>query len=102
MQDEVRKAVRDLRKRFGFKQYEFAAALGVSNVHLCNVERGYTKPSLDLLAKMREEFNGIDVYVYAWCQSGDVAKLPSGVQKAAKLLTEGWQKRIDQILEDVA
>jgi transcriptional regulator with XRE-family HTH domain len=42
-------------------QTDAAAQLGVSNVHLCNVERGRSLPGFSLLAKAAELY-GIDPY----------------------------------------
>jgi len=44
--------IRELRKLRDVTQREAARRLGVSAVHLCNVERGHTQPSWRLLAKI--------------------------------------------------
>ena len=55
---------RHLRKSLGIKQREAAEALGVSVVHLCNVENNKSAPSAALLARYRELWD-VDLYVLA-------------------------------------
>lgn len=45
-------AIRAVRKFRGMTQRAAASALGISAVHLCNVESGQSMPSCGLLAKM--------------------------------------------------
>ncbi len=49
----------------GDSQREAADRLGITNVHLCDIERGHSRPSLDLLERYQEEF-GSDPYVLAY------------------------------------
>lgn len=89
---------REVRESLGIKQREAAKALGISDVHLCNIEKNRAQPSPALLDKYREEW-GVDLYVYAWCQRGDVGKLPPRMQSAAKMLMKGWQKQIQSAVK---
>ena len=91
----VGNSARSLREQLGLSQKEAAAELGISNVHLCNVENDNANPSPELLAKYRDLW-GVDLYVFAWCRIGDVAGLPKQLQKAAKSLSDGWQQQIDR------
>lgn len=75
-------------------QREAAAKLGISTVHLCNLEKEKTNPSPELLTKYRAVF-GVDVYVLAWCLFGDKDLLPPSIQAATERLTKLW-------LEDTA
>ena len=54
-----------LRNTRGMTQRAFAKKLGVTNVHLCNVENGKNKASLDLIDRV-EKLTGINPYVFAW------------------------------------
>lgn len=89
----VGESARDLREQMGLSQKAAAEELGISNVHLCNIENNNAKPSPELLAKYREKW-GVDLYVFAWCRTGDVAKLPKQIQTAAEALASGWQQQI--------
>jgi transcriptional regulator with XRE-family HTH domain len=91
----VGESAREIREQFGLSQKDAAVELGISNVHLCNVENNNSNPSPELLAKYRELW-GIDLYVFAWCRKGDVAGLPRQLQTAAKSLSSGWQQQIDK------
>lgn len=86
---------RDLRESFGLTQRAAADRLGVSFVHLCNIENDKSRPSPELLGKFRDVF-GVDLYIYAWCQRGDLSKLPPGMRDVTKRLTDEWAKIIEK------
>lgn len=86
---------RSLRDSFGLTQRAAADRLGVSCVHLCNVERGNARPSPDLIDRYRDVF-GVDLYVYAWCTTGDPKKLSPAMRKATERLSEQWRKLIER------
>src|SRR5690348_15519996 len=85
---------RSLREEFGLTQRAAADRLGVSFVHLCNIENDKSRPSPELMAKFRDVF-GVDLYVYAWCKEGDVAKVPVGMRDITRRMTAEWAKLID-------
>jgi transcriptional regulator with XRE-family HTH domain len=85
---------RSLRESFGLTQRAAAEKLGVSVVHLCNIENGKSNPSPDLLIKFRDVF-GVDLYVYSWCREGDAEKLPPGMRDVTRRLTAEWTKLIE-------
>ena len=58
--------VRYVREKLGMTQKASAEALGVSSVHLSNVERGVTPPSALLISRFAEVFR-IDCYVLNYC-----------------------------------
>jgi len=89
-------AALEVRELLGLTQTEAAKALGCSCSHLYHVEKVGFHPSLSLLNRYREVW-GIDLYVFAWCRSGDVSKLPAAVQRAATVLTDTWRKRLATI-----
>ena len=80
----------------GLSQREAASRLGISYVHLCNIERDRAAPSQALIDRYRELW-GIDLYVLAWCLHGDANKLPKGMRTAAMKLARGWQRQIAAI-----
>ena len=87
---------RRVRKSKGLSQVAAAELLDVSSVHLCNVESGRAQPSADLLARYRELW-GVDLYVLAWCVSGEIDRLPKGVQDASRRLTSAWRKMLGDL-----
>ncbi len=92
------KTARKLRDAFGLKQRDVADALGISVVHLCNIENNKAAPSAAILESYREIW-GVDLYVLAWCLYGDVSKLPPAVRKSANELAKAMQKQIDSIVK---
>lgn len=93
----VGKTARDLRESLGFTQHEMAERLGITNVHLSNVENNKAFPSQALIDRYRELFD-IDLYVLAWCRHGDVAKLPPAVREPAERLARAWEKRFADLI----
>jgi transcriptional regulator with XRE-family HTH domain len=89
---------RDLRDSLGLTQRAAAEALGISFVHLCNVEKNRAAPSQALVDKYRELW-GVDLHVLAWCKKGNTAKLPKGLRKAAAELAEVWQEHVESLVE---
>jgi transcriptional regulator with XRE-family HTH domain len=86
---------RQLRESLGLTQRAAAHALGISFVHLCNIERNRATPSPALIDKFRDLW-GVDLYVLAWCTNADTAKLPAPLRKAASDLADGWHRQIDK------
>lgn len=98
MKIHVGEIARELRKTAGLTQRAAADALGVSYVHLCNIENGKSAPSASLLDRCRDLW-GVDLYVLAWCRHGDVGNLPTQMRQAASELSKGWQERIETLAE---
>ena len=76
---------RQVRKTLGLTQREAAEMLGISDVHLCHVEKGRATPSLALIQRYQQVF-GVDLYVYDWCQRKELDGLPRRIQESAKEL----------------
>lgn len=89
----IGKTAKSIRETHGLSQKEAAEKLGISNVHLCNLENDKVSPSTDLLERYRDTF-GTDLYVLAWCEHGDVEMLPKSVRAAARRLQEAWKSRL--------
>jgi len=55
----------EYRKHLGWDQSEAAEKLNITNVHLSNLEKGKSTPSIKLIEKV-EEVYGVNIYVLAW------------------------------------
>lgn len=94
-QSVIGTTARNLRKSLGWSQRQAAEELGVSAVHLCNIEHNRARPSQALLDRYCNLW-GVDLYVLTWCESGEVQSLPSGVRRAAEKLSAAWRDQISQ------
>jgi len=94
----IGKVAREVREHVGMSQKGAADVLGITEVHLCNIENNKSKPSTALLDRYHELW-GIDLYVFAWCQHGNVDDLPQKMRAAAIALAEGWRKRIYKLAD---
>jgi transcriptional regulator with XRE-family HTH domain len=92
------KTARYLRAIQGLSQREAARQLGISVVHLCNIENDKSTPSPALLDRFRELW-GIDLYVLSWCRNGDIEKLPPAVRESSRALAEAWQKQLNDLVQ---
>jgi transcriptional regulator with XRE-family HTH domain len=91
------KTARHLRESLGLSQRRAAEALGISAVHLCNIENNKSSPSPLLLDRYRELW-AVDLYVLAWCMYGETEKLPHAMRKAAADLADAWQLQIKKVI----
>ena len=91
------KTARYLRDSYGLSQRDAADKLGISVVHLCNIENDKAQPSPALLERFRELW-GVDLYVLAWCVHGDVKKLPKAVQEPIEELAKAWENQLSSVL----
>lgn len=89
---DIGQTARYVRERLGLTQRAAATALGVSAVHLSNVERGRTVPSSSLLARFSEVY-GIDVYVLAYCLDDDAVS-SVGLRNARHTLADAMQRAL--------
>src|SRR3954468_7167629 len=86
------RTARSVRESLGLTQKAAAEALGVSSVHLSNVERGVTPPSASLISRFTDVY-GIDVYVLNYCtEEGE--DIPEGVKQARRKLGEVLRRQI--------
>jgi transcriptional regulator with XRE-family HTH domain len=93
----IGKTARYLRERKGFTQAAAAEALGISQVHLSNIENNKAIPSPKLMERYQELW-GIDLYVLGWSLFGDASKLPSAVRGAANALAKAWKKEFEDLV----
>lgn len=63
MDAPLAKATRELRKRYGTGQIDLADRLGITNVHLCNLEAGRSTYSVHVVRELSDIY-GFDVYLY--------------------------------------
>lgn len=82
-------AAKKLRLQFNMTQAELAQELGISIVHLSNIENDHSMPSPELVARYRH-LTGIDLHVLDWCDNGDLRSLPKNVREAALKLREAF------------
>jgi transcriptional regulator with XRE-family HTH domain len=85
--------IKHVRQAHGQSQIEAARLLGVSNVHLSNLENNKANPSLEFLARAADVWD-VDLHVLAWCLHGDSSKLPPGVRQAAAKLTAALKREL--------
>lgn len=97
--NEIGKACLAIRRKVGLSQRRVADALKISAVHLCNIEHGNSRPSMDLIDAYNDLF-GVDPYILAWVLYGHVGGLPVSVQNAAFDLTAAWHEEYAAFLVD--
>lgn len=86
-----------IRQSHGLSQKVAAKKLGVTTVHLCNIEKNKTQPSASLVARYTELW-GVDVYVLAWCLRDD-AEVPAALRSTVRRLEQLWKKELRKTLE---
>lgn len=89
---------RELRESLGLTQHEAAIRLGVTNVHVSNIENNKSFPSHQLIERYRREF-GVDLYILAWCKQSDNVDLPKSIRESAEALARAWLVRYEEIVE---
>lgn len=82
-----------LRQRLGLTQRQVADSLGITVVHLSNIENNKAAPSQSLIDQYRRLW-GIDLYVLAWCTNGNVERLPRPLRNAANKLAEAMERQL--------
>ena len=95
----VGKTARQLRESLRLTQQEMADALGVTNVHLSNIENDKSFPSQDLIDRYREKFE-VDLYILAWCRGeANEERLPPSLRKPAAQLAKAWEQRFEEVVK---
>jgi transcriptional regulator with XRE-family HTH domain len=90
---------RFLRDQRRMTQCSAARALGVSNVHLSNVERGKTEPSTRLLERLKGLF-GVDLHILAWCLFEDDRDLPESLRVHRRHLAREWRQLLSKQIRE--
>jgi transcriptional regulator with XRE-family HTH domain len=91
------RAAQDLRSRLQLSLREAATELGVSYVHLCNVENEKASPSPEMIEKFHQAW-GIDLYMFALAFHSDNRDAPRALRQPLNDLAEGWKKHIEYLL----
>ena len=94
----VGKTARQLRESLGLTQVQMAEKLDISSIYVSKIENEHSFPTRQIIERYRQKF-GIDLYVLAWCQHGDVEKLPSSIRGPATALAKAWEKRFEKLIE---
>lgn len=92
------KTARYLRERKKLSQRGAADALGISQVHLSNIENNKALPSPALVNRYRELW-GVDLHVLAWCLHGDPSELPEAVRGPMQDLATAWRRELGDLIE---
>ena len=95
------KASKELRKRLKLSLRDAAVELGISYVHLCNVENGKASLSPDTIERFHDAW-GIDLYMYTLAFHGDDRGTPKALRGPVKALTDGWKQHIEMLLQNRA
>lgn len=91
-------AAKYLRGRFALSQRSAAIELGISHIHLNNIENGKALPSPTVLDKYRENW-GIDLYMLAVGMFSDENTVPKPLRASVKAMTEAWKVEIEKAIE---
>lgn len=89
---------RRIREKQGLMQKEAATLLGITTVHLSNIENNKAMPSAGLIDKYRQLW-GVDIYVLAWCERGQSSDLPPSIRSTAEKLARLWLREMDNAME---
>lgn len=87
--------LKHIREAKALTQRAAAEALGISDVHLCNLEHDKACPSGNLLRKIHETWN-VDLHVLAWCLHGDARRLPKSVRRPMEQLAKAWRSELER------
>jgi transcriptional regulator with XRE-family HTH domain len=87
------RAARFVREQRKMTQRAVAEALGVSFVHVSNIERGRAIPSAALIERYREIL-GVDLHVLSWCLFEDDDQIPSTVRGPRQKLAQAWRREL--------
>ena len=87
--------IKYIREAKGLKQREAATVLGISDVHLCNLEHDKARPSTNLVIKIQQMWN-VDLHILSWCLHGDLKRLPEAVRQPMEELARAWRSEFDR------
>ena len=90
-------AARELRTRLGLSLRGAAKELGVSFVHLSNIENDNVSPSAEIIDRFRRAW-GIDLYMFAACYFSDDGDFPEGISRPLERLKSAWEREIDALI----
>ena len=88
---------RRVRECKNLTQKAAAEALGITSVHLSNIENNKAVPSPALLDRFRELWD-VDLYILAWCLYGNPDDLPEPVRKPMRELAKAWIEQLGDLI----
>ena len=88
---------RRVRESNGLTQKAAADVLGITPVHLCNIEKNKSEPSAKLVAKFKDLW-GIDLHILAWCLYGDPEELPEPMRAPMRELGKAWAAQLEGLV----
>jgi transcriptional regulator with XRE-family HTH domain len=91
------KTARRVRESKRLTQKATAEALGITQVHLSNIENNRATPSPALLDRYQKLW-GVDLYILAWCLFGNPDELPEPVRKPMQELAKVWIEQLGDFL----
>jgi len=94
---QLGEAARYLRTRLGLSQRVAADELGISFVHLNNIENGKASPSPEMLERFHDAW-GIDLYMLAAGMFSDDDRVPKSLRAPLAALTKAWQQEVERII----
>jgi transcriptional regulator with XRE-family HTH domain len=94
----IGQTARFVRESRGLTQRAAAEALGVSAVHLSNIERGRTQPSAALIARFKDVY-GLDVYILCHCMD-ESEDAPPAVVQARRSLAQAMREQLAGAVEE--
>jgi transcriptional regulator with XRE-family HTH domain len=94
-------AARDLRMKLNLSLREAEVELGISYVHLCNIENGKVTPSQKIVERFHDAW-GIDLYMFALAFHSDAGATPRALRQPVKALEEGCRRHIEALLRQRA
>jgi transcriptional regulator with XRE-family HTH domain len=92
-------AIKYLRDRLGLSQRAAARELGISHIHLNNIENGKVSPTADMLEKFYSTW-GIDVYMVAVAKFSSKREIPAQLADSVRALAAAWDGQIERILRE--
>lgn len=90
-------AARALRESLGLSQRAAAQELGISHVHLSNLENGRASPRADTIERYYDAW-GVDLYMYAVSKFSLPEEIPDSMREAIESLGQAWSEQIDMIV----
>lgn len=87
-------AARHLRERLGLSQRAAAQELGISHVHLNNIENGKASPTAAMIEKYYQAWN-IDLYMFAVANFTTDDRVPASLQSAVGKMRQAWNTEIE-------
>jgi transcriptional regulator with XRE-family HTH domain len=86
-----------LRERFGLSQRAAARELGISHIHLNNIENGKVSPTASMIEKFYDAW-GVDLYMLAVAKFSSKERIPARLSKAVGALASAWDREIEAVL----